>query len=279
MRARSILVSVVWLALSIYSASCCEVSGYFVTPSHSGPIATALSQVIRGARTSLDIVAPDLLYGTISQAVTETMNRGVSVRVISDKAAAVEPGWLANSGIPTVAAGSRVVLEHQFVVVDGRKVVVGPFNRLNQGVQNGYFDLLVIDCSSARGTSSVVTQYTEAFERLWALFGPVTVADESVRAAPQPVDVILYEVDPARECIWLLNISAAPIDLDGWFLSDLEGRYVFPPETLLIPDEPFSVCIETYNPGYDPQGLYLNDEHDEVYLSTPEGDIVDEVVW
>ena len=91
--------------------------------------------------------------------------------------------------------------------------------------------------------------------------------------------MVIHSVAPAGECIQLLDISSAPVDISGWRLSDLEGSYAFPSGTIISPNDPYTVCIDTYNPSHDSHGLYLNDEKDEVFLITSNGVIVDERVW
>jgi hypothetical protein len=94
-----------------------------------------------------------------------------------------------------------------------------------------------------------------------------------------PRTVVIHSVDPAGECIQLLDISSAVIDISGWRLSDLEGSYYFPSYTIINPGDPYEICFDTYNPTGDPQGMYLHDEYDQVFLITPDGRIIDEWVW
>ena len=93
------------------------------------------------------------------------------------------------------------------------------------------------------------------------------------------IPIVIHNVDLAEQCVELLNLSPSPIDISGWALADLEGEYVFPEETLLLPDDPYMICIEAYNPGHDPLALYLNPDRDEIFLITPDGEIIDEVIW
>ena len=96
--------------------------------------------------------------------------------------------------------------------------------------------------------------------------------------------VIIFSVDPASQYVYLLNLSDQPIDLCDWSLSDLEGQYTFPCEdaddvSVIDPGESYRIWIDELDPAYVTGDFHLDSENDEVFLLTPEGDIVDEVVW
>ena len=279
---RGIFVGAALLSLVSFAAFGCTVTTYTVTPDTARQVENVLVGWLRGARTSLDLVASSLAYGPIAAAVVDAAGRGITVRMILEASAGRLPEvseWTSTYEIPVALEETTAELLHQFILVDGETVLVGPFPWLESPPQKVYMDLLAIDCrgESAAGTAG---RYLGVFEDLWSRFAS-TGLQESVAAtlSAQPGTILLFHVDAAGECIELISTSATTVDIEGWAVSDLEGRYVFPPETYLEPNEPFSVCISAYNPTYDSQGLYLNDDHDEVYLSTPEGAIVDEVVW
>jgi len=100
-----------------------------------------------------------------------------------------------------------------------------------------------------------------------------------VGGTTDPRTVVIHSLDPAGECIQILNVSSAVSDTSGWRLSDLEGSYYFPSYTIINPGDPYEICFDTYNLTDDPLGLVLNDDHDEVFLITPDGRIIDEWVW
>jgi phosphatidylserine/phosphatidylglycerophosphate/cardiolipin synthase-like enzyme len=159
-------------------------------------------------------------------------------------------------------------------------VITGSYDWSDTADKDNYENVVFIYCSVLTANRTVPEQYAMEFNRLWEELRSVvgsTSGEPALSVAVHPV--IIHTVDRIGECIELLNISTAPMDIGGWMISDLEGSYSFPPDTLLNPDEPYQVCIDTYNPTLDGQGLYLNDEHDEVFLITPEGEIIDEVVW
>ena len=89
----------------------------------------------------------------------------------------------------------------------------------------------------------------------------------------------ILSVDRTAQCIYLLNTSTQALDLSFWSLNDLEGQYAFPAGTVIPPNDPYRICIDVFNPAGDINELYLDPDGDEVFLVTPEGSIVDELVW
>jgi len=265
-------------------AQTCSVQSYFVSPDVDGVIETAIIQAIDGARKSLDIALFSFTDDQLGDAVVRATRRGVSVRVIlgagQDKVFGGEYEKLVSANIPVAIANTPGFFHHKFATVDGNLLITGSYDWSDSADKENYENAVFIYCPVLTAGQTPPGQYTSEFNRLWEGFREATgsVSREPVlSAAVHPV--IIYVVDRAGECIELLNVSTAPVDIGGWRLSDLEGSYSFPPDTLINPDEPYQVCIDTYNPTYDPEGLYLNDEHDEVFLITPEGTIIDERVW
>ena len=180
----------------------------------------------------------------------------------------------AAAGIEVRLAESAAPFRDRFAVIDGQIVITGSYDWSDDASTRSYDAVVLISCSDT------AQQFKSEFDRLWQKFGMETGATTSApSSAPGVQAVIIYSVNPAEECIQLLDVSSAPIDIGGWRLSDLEGSYAFPPDTIISPDDPYEVCIDTYNPTYDPQGLFLNDDHDEVFLIAPDGRIIDERVW
>ena len=86
-------------------------------------------------------------------------------------------------------------------------------------------------------------------------------------------------IDARAECITIVNSSSLPADLQGWTLSDGEGSYTFAASITLAAGAQHTVCMETYNPTRYTRGLYLNNDHDQVYLSNPAGTLCDSRTW
>ena len=86
-------------------------------------------------------------------------------------------------------------------------------------------------------------------------------------------------IDARGECITIVNSSASSANLQGWTLSDGEGSYTFAASITLAAGAQHTVCMETYNPTHYTRGLYLNNDHDQVYLSNPAGILCDSRTW
>jgi hypothetical protein len=156
-------------------------------------------------------------------------------------------------------------------------VITGSYNWSDYSEKSRYDSVVIISCA-IRGNA--VKAFIEAFDDLWQRFSVDTgtaATKPAFSTTMQPV--VIHSVNPAGECIQILNVTDSAIDISGWQLSDLEGTYQFPLDTILYPDQPYEICIETYNPAYDSNGMYLNDEHDEVLLTAPDGRIIDEKIW
>ena len=284
MRKLVLIVVFVLIAGVVVAAQTCSVKSYFDSPDVDEVIKTAIIQAIDGARKSIDIALLSFTDDQLGTTVVRAARRGVTVRIIlgvdQDKVFGGEYEKLVSTGIPVVVVGPPGLFHHKFAVIDGTLVITGSYDWSDTADKENYENVVFIYCSAPTANLTVPERYAIEFNRLWEELRSVagsTSGEPALSTAVHPV--IIHAVDRIGECIELLNISAAPVDIGGWRISDLEGSYSFPPNTLLNPDEPYSVCIDTYNPTYDGQGLYLNDEEDEVFLITPEGEIIDEVVW
>ena len=262
-------------------AQTCTIRTYFGEPAASDTIKAAVIKEIAGARTSLDIALHSFTDDQIGDAVVRAVRRGVIVRVIlgagQDKMIGGEYDKLVAAGVEVVVVDSQALFNHRFAVIDDQTVITGSYDWSDYSNKSRYDNVLLISCLVENSTAQ---EFTAEFEQLWEKLGAETGTVATATSLSSGVQsVVIHSVDPAGECIQLLDISSAPIDIGGWRLSDLEGSYAFPPDTIISPNDPYEVCIDTYNPSYDPQGLFLNDEHDEVFLITPDGRIIDERVW
>ncbi len=280
MRKLMLSVALVVMVAGSAVAQTCSVQTYFDSPGKS-TIKSMIVQAIDGARTSLDIALHSFTDDQLGDTVARAARRGVSVRVIlsagQDKVLGGEYDKLVAANVEVVVVGAQALFNHRFAVIDERIVITGSYDWSDYSNKSRYDDVLFISCPTG---SSTAQQFTAEFERLWqklSVEAGTIVNEPSSSSGVQAV--IIYAVDPAGECIQLLDISSALIDISGWRLSDLEGSYAFPSDTVLKPNEPYKICIATYNPTHDPHGLYLNDDHDEVFLITPDGKIIDERVW
>lgn len=272
------------------SGQACDVQTFFASPQSttsgtSGTLAhAAIVQAIDRAREALDIALPSFTSDVLGQAVIRAFRRGVSVRAIlasgQENEIGSEYAKLLEAGVPIIEAPRTAPFHHRFAVIDGAIVVTGSYEWLDRASVSRYDTVLIIDCTdSTSGTISTAFSFLETFNTLWAEFlaAQPDIALDLVSGALIPV--VIHNVDLTAQCIELLNLSPSPIDIAGWALADLEGEYVFPEETLLLPDDPYMICIEVFNPESDLLALYLDPDRDEVFLITPEGKIVAEVIW
>ncbi len=265
-------------------AQMCSVRCYFVSPEVDGVIETAIIEAINKARKSVDIAMFSFTDDQLGDAVVRAHRRGVAVRVIlgagQDSVGGGERSKLLSAGIPVGVARTSGIFHHKFAVIDGSLVITGSYDWTDGADKESHENVVFISCPGQTTSNTVVGQYVRQFNGLWEQLGGVDRGATTGSALDVGASlVIINDVDQSGECIQLLNISVASLDLAGWTISDLEGSYTFPQNTLIHPNDPYQVCIGTYNPTYDGQGLYLNDVHDEIFLTTPEGKIVDEVVW
>ena len=262
----------------------CDVQSFFVSPQSATTAHAAIVQAIDRATGTLDIALPGFTSDALGQAVMRAFRRGLSVRVIlasgQENEIGSEYATLLEARVPIIQAPRMAPFHHRFAVIDGAIVITGSYEWLDPGSVRRYDTVLIIDCTdSIGGSPSTASAFLETFNSLWAEFlaAQPDAALDLVGGALIPI--VIHNVDLAEQCVELLNLSPSPIDIAGWALADLEGEYVFPEETLLLPDDPYMICIETFNPEHDLLALYLDPDRDEIFLVTPEGEIVAEVIW
>ena len=263
----------------------CDVQSFFVSPQSATSAHGAIVQAIDRATKTLEIALPAFTSDALGQAVIRAFRRGLSVRVIlasgQENEIGSEYATLLEARVPVIQTPRAAPFHHRFAVIDGAIVVTGSYEWLDPGSIRRYDTVLIIDCSRAAvaGSPSSASAFQATFNTLWAEFlaAEPDAALDLVGGALIPI--VIQNVDLAEQCIELLNLSPSSIDIAGWALSDLEGEYVFGEETLLLPDDPYTICIETFNPEGDLLALHLDPDRDEVFLVTPDGEIVDEVIW
>lgn len=134
--------------------------------------------VLRGARTSIDVCVYTVTDREIGAQLAAAHRRGVSVRLITDDKKAFDTGSvvfrLVEAGIPTVVGeeedgrdrpGTEPPRErhmhHKFAVVDARALLTGSFNWTHAAHERNCENLLVTD------DAYFVHKYAETFERHW----------------------------------------------------------------------------------------------------------------
>jgi phospholipase D-like protein len=267
-----------------FAGQACDVQSFFVSPQSATSAHAAIVQAIDLAAETLDIALPSLTSNSLGQAVIRAFRRGVSVRVILAFGQENEIGskykMLLEAAIPVIQSPGTAPFHHRFAVIDGQTVVTGSYEWQDPASVRRYDTVLIIDCTDLpSGSRSTASSFLETFTILWAEFQTAQPDTSPDQIGGPLIPIVIHHVDLANQCVELLNLSPTPIDIAGWTLSDLEGDYVFPEETLLLPDDPYMICIETFNSENDLLALYLDPDRDEVFLITPDGKIVSEVIW
>jgi cardiolipin hydrolase len=262
----------------------CDVQTFFVSPQSATAAHAAIVQAIDRATRTLEIALPAFTSDALGQAAIRAFRRGLSVRVIlasgQENEIGSEYATLLEAKVPIIQAPRTAPFHHRFAVIDGTIVVTGSYEWLDPASVSRYDTVLIIDCTdSTSGRLSTASSFLETFNTLWAEFlaAQPDIALDLVSGALIPI--VIHSVDLTEQCIELLNLSPSSIDIAGWALADLEGEYIFPEETLLLPDDPYMICIDLFNPEHDLLALYLDPNRDEVFLITPDGRIVAEVIW
>ncbi len=106
-----------------------DVKTYF-TP---GPdCETHIINEINRARNTVDIAVYSITNRPISDAIISAHNRGVRVRIITDRAQSHVRGAsipeFRRAGIPTITNKSHKIMHHKFAIFDGRRVMSGSYN-------------------------------------------------------------------------------------------------------------------------------------------------------
>ena len=132
---------------------------------------TTMEQALLGFIGRADSQVDIALYGLSRQSVVDGLvaahNRGVTVRVVGDDDAAVEPEYashyqaLRNAGITVITDTSSYLQHNKFVVIDEQLVWTGSTNFTDTGLSLNANNSIVI-------TSTVLAEtYTTEFEELW----------------------------------------------------------------------------------------------------------------
>jgi len=278
---RSILVGVVVVSAIFVAAmgKPCDVQVLSNT-GDAVSVKAVLLEALEGARSSLEIMGSRFTDDLIGDAVIRAYRRGVSVRVLltsdSERETGSEIEKLTFAGIEVRFVDAASPLDHQVLIVDGRIALSASYEVLASADRTTFGTLTRIECISA-AEAPLPQAYLGEFERRWA--NSTSEASADTFLLPEIFSLTIALVDRLGQCVYLLNASDRTIDLTGWTLSDLEGQYTFPEESEILPNDAYRICSDVFNPAGDIAGLYLEPEHDEIFLLTPTGDIVDEVAW
>ena len=258
----------------------CLIETFFSSPEVGDNAEAVVLHDIDTARENLDIAASSITTERFSNAILRAEERGVSVRIIlpdgvgDHVSSHVET--LLTAGVLVRCVDGLAAFTHEFLIIDDRIVLVGFQGWMADLNPPPYSSLIRVRCASVNA-ALLPGAYQEEFDRLWK--GSNRDALLGMSMQPERASISILSVDQAAQCIYLLNSGANAVDITGWSLNDLEGTYTFPDGTAIPPNDPYRICGALFNPTEDVGGLYLELPHDEVFVATPEGEIVDEYVW
>jgi len=156
-----LLLSICILQASFASA---ETEAIF-SPERS--IKEILLKEVESTTSTIDLAVREITFPEMANALLKAKGRGVKVRVIADskqaKMKSSQITTLIHQGIPVkVLRGKDYgVMNHRFVILDGKKVVTGSFDWSEASEKWNYENILIIK------DSDVVASYQKEFERLW----------------------------------------------------------------------------------------------------------------
>lgn len=126
-----------------------------------------LLRAIRESRQQIDVAVYQLTSIELAQALTAAKNRGVRVRVLTDKERAATGGpairLLREKSVEVRSLGisEQSLMHHKFAVFDNGVVATGSYNWTNTAERANYENLVLFD------DRDVVARFTREFQRLW----------------------------------------------------------------------------------------------------------------
>ncbi len=142
-----------------------ESNAYF-TPGDDCP--ARIIDLLRQARTTVDICVFTITYDQIASAILQTHNRGVAVRIVTDEGKALDEGSdierLARSGVNIRLERSEFHMHHKFAIFDGQTLLNGSYNWTRGASVNNQENIVVTN------DPALVKRFAREFERLWAEF-------------------------------------------------------------------------------------------------------------
>ncbi|HHR85008.1 MAG TPA: hypothetical protein ENL23_01520, partial [Candidatus Acetothermia bacterium] len=189
-------------------AQTCTVRTYFGSPTERETIKAVIIRAIDGARTSLDMALHSFTDDQLGDTVARAVRRGVSVRVIlaagQDEVLGGEYSKLVAAGAEVVVVEVQALFTHRFAVVDAEMVITGSYDWSDYSNRSRYDDVLLISCPAGTSTAH---EFTQEFEQLWGELGGETGAVVTQLSLASGVQsVVIHSVDPAGECIQLLDV-------------------------------------------------------------------------
>jgi phosphatidylserine/phosphatidylglycerophosphate/cardiolipin synthase-like enzyme len=135
--------------------------------SPGGSIKENLQKETESTASTLDLAIHEITSLEMAQILVKAKQRGVKVRVIADsKQANIRTSkitYLIQQGILVKVLGGKEkgVMNHRFMVLDGKRVLIGSFDWSEASLKWNYENILILY------ESEVVASYQKEFDRLW----------------------------------------------------------------------------------------------------------------
>ena len=121
------------------------------------------------SRQSIEICVFTITDDRISDAILDSFQRGVSVRVVSDNDKARDKGndvhRLRQRGVPVVFDRTPHHMHHKFAIFDRRCVVTGSYNWTRSAASDNHENIVMLN------RPAIVQSFRAEFEKLWNEFG------------------------------------------------------------------------------------------------------------
>jgi len=130
-------------------------------------IKESILKEMESTTSTLDLAIHEVTSLDMAQALVKAKQRGVKVRVIADsKQANIRTSkitYLIQQGILVKVLGGKEkgVMNHRFVILDGKRILMGSFDWSEASLKWNYENMLMIQ------ENEVVAAYQKEFDRLW----------------------------------------------------------------------------------------------------------------
>jgi len=130
-------------------------------------IQEVLLKEIESTQSTIDLAVREITSQDLTQALLKTKGRGVIVRIITDSKQAKMKSSRVTSlihegiSVKVLRGKNQGVMNHRFVIFDGKKVVAGSFDWSEASEKWNYENIVIISDSEA------VACYQKEFEKLW----------------------------------------------------------------------------------------------------------------
>ncbi len=211
-----VLAAALFVVISVPTAWC-QFTITYNNPPNNNNIHLRVRDVINSANSTVEFAVMALNNVTIRDALVAARNRGVNVRVVTDRHYRWLSGYqhhydhLVNNGIVVRTDNRTAHMHHKFVVADGARVITGSMNFTDSCVNNNKNNMIRID------NAGVAARFRNEFNEMWAgrfgtskanVSGNNTVSGTTVRTifAPRAAirNEIVSQVNTGTSNIWFL---------------------------------------------------------------------------